>query len=394
MSAGLLEGTTVFEVGNGIAVAYGGRVLRSLGAQVWKLEALDDPDWVNTYGAPCPEHRTLSCAACHLNGAKVRFAVENAGDASSLQLMRELMERADLTISGTGVLASRLPEAIESRALDDASFIRIVDAVDGPPGIKVNADESAGVAAGLRDVYGDDQPPTGQRLDIAEVNAGTHLAATATLALSARELGNASPIRLDLGVYEAAFSMVEIAAQTTILYGLFGKDFADSITTPLRHPYLCRDGGLLVINLYGKEVWQRMCRAMERPEWSDDPRFVEQGGRGENAEELRQILDDWCITRDRDEAVARMRAEHIPAAPVQDLDDALKDEQVVARGVIAGDGAHSAGSIASCYVVNGERAPLPFVTIESAGDTFRGLNLKALTASATSSANAVLIAPI
>lgn len=390
-NAKLLEGTKVLEVGNGIAVGYGGRVLRSLGAEIWKVEAANDPDWVRSYGLDCPQHAPLSCAGCHLNGSKSRFLVEQAGDGAALELLRNLMGSADITIVGTGALADRIPEALEDSRLEAASVVRVTGSVDDIEGLQINPDESAGVAAGLRDLYGDERPPSGQRFDIAEVNAGTHVAATVSMALASREFGNQAPVRVDVGVYESAFSMIEIGAQTLLLAALYEEGYPDILISPLAAPYPCADGRQLVINLYGKDVWKRMTRVMERPDMEDDERFLTTVSMWSHGYELRAILEDWCITLDRDEAVSRMRAQRIPCAPIYELDELLRDEHTVARGIITDDGAHSTGNIGSCYMVNGERFPLPFIDAEAAAATADSLGLSSTTATPVGASDAILV---
>lgn len=357
----LLDGVRILEVGDGIAVGSAGRILRSLGAEVWKVEDRDAPDWLRSFGVACPQHPHSTPAACHLNGAKVRVQLtgNDAGEAATA--LAELVPLVDLALLGEGALPRILVDHLDDPALAATSLVRLVPAVDEPAGLTIRADESAGVAASLRDVYGEGQPTTGLRFDITEVNAGVHAAATATLALARLELGHAGPIRIDVGLYESAVSMIEIAAQALLLFAIYGEPYADSITTPLRHPYQCRDGGSLVINLYGKEVWERMCRAMERPDLATDARFLDTRGRGVHAEPLRAALDDWCATVDRDDAVRRMQDERIPCAPVNGLDELLHDEQVAARGLVVPDGAHPPGAIASAFVVDGQRAPMPYI---------------------------------
>src|SRR5262249_43818624 len=150
------------------------------------------------------------------------------------------------------------------------------------------------------------------------------------------------PVRVKLGVYDAAFSMIEIAIQTRLLADMFGEATSDIIPNTLGDPFVCKDEGLVGINFYGKDVWQRGCKAMDKPEYANDERFIETVGRWANGQALREIVDPWCASLPRDEVMRKLRENLIPAAPIIGCDELLKEEQVVAREIIVSDGEHPA----------------------------------------------------
>jgi crotonobetainyl-CoA:carnitine CoA-transferase CaiB-like acyl-CoA transferase len=200
-------------------------------------------------------------------------------------------------------------------------------------------------------------------MDIAEVNAGAHAAAVVSLLLAKQAMGGAPDhVRVQVGIYDSSLSMIEIAVQTRILADLFGDATSDIIANRLGDPFACRDGGLIGVNLYGKDVWARMCDVMGTPEHKADERFIETVSRWANGPALREILDAWCVTVDRDEAMVRLRQFLIPAAPIIACKELLEQEQVIRRGIVAVDGAHARGSIGSAYVIDGERTSLSYMT--------------------------------
>ncbi len=346
---GPLSGAVVLEVGDGLPVAYAGRVLRSLGATVVKLESAARPDWLRAYGAGCGRH-PFSCCWWHVNGAKHRAAL--AGDGAALvPALARLLAASEIALVGDGALSEQLEEALEAPDAAGASVVRIVPSVSLAREVVPAADESAGMPTGLRDAFGLEAPPEGLRLDIVEANAGAHAAATAALAL-ARRIADPAPVRVDVGVYESAFSMIEIVAQTMLLSQRFDEGAPDMVGSPLAHPYYGNDGKALVINIYGRGVWERTCRAIGREDLIGDPRFEETFARYQFAQELRDLLDTFCGAYQRDEAVARLWAERIPSAPVLEPAELLRNEQVVARDVVQNCG------IASPFVIDGARVGL------------------------------------
>lgn len=348
--AGLLDGVVVLELGNGVPVGYAGRVLRSLGAAVVKVEAAEALDDVRTYGASCRRHAPLACSYWHLNGAKARIVLEGAG-AERTALLARWMANADITIAGGGPLGIEVAAASALPVAANASFVRIVGATTEVPGVVLRPDESAGVAAGMRDIYGAPRPPDGLRFDLVEINAGVKAAATASLAL-VRSNADEGPARVDIGVYEAAFSAIEIAVQTTLLSQQFDAASPDMVGSPLAAPNVCADGGSVLINIYGRGVWERACRAMDRPDLDGDARFMDTFARYAFAPELREVLDNFCAKHDRDTVIARLWGERIPSAPILAVGELVQDPQVQARGIVRD------GRVASCYLVEGDRDPL------------------------------------
>ena len=80
--------------------------------------------------------------------------------------------------------------------------------------------------------------------------------------------------------------------------------------------------------------WRALCRAVERPELADDPRFATNQARREHRDALITILEAVLRTRTAAEWLAIFEREGVPAAPVRDVGEALSDPAVAARGMI------------------------------------------------------------
>ncbi|RIL04577.1 MAG: hypothetical protein DCC71_13580 [Proteobacteria bacterium] len=91
--------------------------------------------------------------------------------------------------------------------------------------------------------------------------------------------------------------------------------------------------GHLVYFAASDDEFHGLFRALGRPELCDDPRFS-LWERGKNAEALGQLLYDEFRKWSTGELLARMIAEDVPAAPVNDLPSVLDDPQVRHNGVV------------------------------------------------------------
>jgi len=95
----------------------------------------------------------------------------------------------------------------------------------------------------------------------------------------------------------------------------------------------CADG-YLVIATRQEVFWTRLCDAIEAPELAADPRFAKNPDRIANRDTLVPILEDILSRRTVDAWMERFRADGIPAAPVNNLDNVFAEPPVAERDMI------------------------------------------------------------
>ena len=95
------------------------------------------------------------------------------------------------------------------------------------------------------------------------------------------------------------------------------------------------DGRLIAIHLSSLEkFWQGLCAALEAPELQQDPRFNPRERRIAEYETLRIELDTRFARKPLEHWVQRLQAEDVPYAPVNLLDDVVRDPQVEHMGIV------------------------------------------------------------
>jgi CoA:oxalate CoA-transferase len=90
----------------------------------------------------------------------------------------------------------------------------------------------------------------------------------------------------------------------------------------------------IVIDANGDKFWRALCVALERPELAADPRFVDRAGRLRHVEELTTMLQDIFSTRPGAEWLQRLEAAGVPCGPINTVDRAVADPQVLARNMV------------------------------------------------------------
>ena len=92
--------------------------------------------------------------------------------------------------------------------------------------------------------------------------------------------------------------------------------------------------GWVIMAATNEAMWIRVCEALEKPEWLEDPRFETRATRSENHEALEEGLSAWYITRTTKEAVDHLASLDIPCAPVNTVAQAAKEEHLHEREIM------------------------------------------------------------
>ncbi len=90
----------------------------------------------------------------------------------------------------------------------------------------------------------------------------------------------------------------------------------------------------IVIDANGDKFWQALCVALERPDLASDARFVGRAGRLEHVEVLMTVLQEIFLTRPGADWLQRLEAAGVPCGPINSVDRALTEPQVLARNMV------------------------------------------------------------
>jgi crotonobetainyl-CoA:carnitine CoA-transferase CaiB-like acyl-CoA transferase len=77
--------------------------------------------------------------------------------------------------------------------------------------------------------------------------------------------------------------------------------------------------------------WEGLTRALDHPEWLDDPRFRTPALRQQNINVRLQLTQETLLTRPAAEWLERLTAEDVPCAPVLTRGQVIRHPQVIAN---------------------------------------------------------------
>jgi crotonobetainyl-CoA:carnitine CoA-transferase CaiB-like acyl-CoA transferase len=98
--------------------------------------------------------------------------------------------------------------------------------------------------------------------------------------------------------------------------------------------YRSRDGKWITLAASAQSIFERLCRAIDRPELIDDPKYADNVARLANSDELDAIVAAWFEARDADAACAHMESFDVSAVRVRTIDELFDEEQVHANDML------------------------------------------------------------
>jgi CoA:oxalate CoA-transferase len=90
----------------------------------------------------------------------------------------------------------------------------------------------------------------------------------------------------------------------------------------------------IVIVAHQDHHFQRLCKALGKPEWAEDPRFNTRPKRLDNKDFLIPMMESLLLTRPGDEWLEAINKAGVPCGPINTIDRVLADPQVLSRGMV------------------------------------------------------------
>lgn len=171
---------------------------------------------------------------------------------------------------------------------------------------------------------------------LADILSGTNLAFAVLAALMRREKTGRGEI-VSTSLLQAMLWLQMLHAGAIANTGQHLQKFDPATAAnAFINVYRCADGEWLALGMtaMGSDDWHAFCDITGRPELKDDPRFARNRGRIDHARDLIKIVQDVMAERPRDEWLDRIRSIGLPCAPVERLEEVLRDPRLASEGLL------------------------------------------------------------
>ncbi|MPZ44717.1 MAG: CoA transferase [Betaproteobacteria bacterium] len=330
-----LTGIRVLDLTTALSGPYASQLMADLGADVAKVESITHSD--NTRGVH-PFIGEVSHYFVAINHDKRSLQLDLKQGADKKMLLR-LVEKADVILSnlragaldalglGCGVLAARNPRLIqclisgfgqtESAYRRKSAFDATMQAMTGF--MSVTSEPEGG--------------PLRCGVSIGDIIPAVFAVQGITTALYNRERTGKGEV-VDVAMFDCLFSALSYYITLT---QATGASPAPSGTTHASVAPMGRfqaSDGWLMIAAFTEGFWRNLCRAIGRPHWAEDSRFITMKERLANRDLLMDELSVVFRTRTRTEWQAILDEYDVPHSPVLNVLDVLHHPVVQERNLL------------------------------------------------------------
>jgi crotonobetainyl-CoA:carnitine CoA-transferase CaiB-like acyl-CoA transferase len=325
-----LEGLRVLDLGTRIAAPFCAGLLGEQGAEIIKIEQPRGGDFMREIG-PFADGYSLFWA---VEGRGRKSVTLDLRTSEGQDLFRRLAATADVVVEnfrpGTLEQWNIAPDRLDGRLVT----VRIsMFGQDGPYSARPGLDRVGIGYGGLLNLTGyPDRPPVRVGVTISDYLTGVFAAHAAVAALYARDARGGRGAVIDAALYGAVLRILEwtLPAYDRLgtIRGREGNRLANS--APLDN-YPTRDDKYVCIVAGSDANFARLCKAMDRLDLLDDPRFARLADRAAHGDTINGIVAAWTATLDARAIEERCVADDVPVATAYTSADIFADPHFEAR---------------------------------------------------------------
>ena len=356
-------GLKVVELARILAGPWAGQIFADLGAEVIKIESPEGDD-TRQWGPPFVTYAdgTSDAAYFHAANRGKRSVVIDFRTAEGQAEVRRLVADADVVIENFKV------GALAKYGLDYASLSAINPSLiycsitgfgqDGPYASRPGYDFIIQGMSGIMDLTGEpDGPPQKVGVAFADVMTGLYAVIAVQAALAARtRTGHGEHI--DMALYDVMTGVLANQAQNYLVSGQSPRRLGNAHPNITPYAVFPSSDGWFILAVGNDGQFRRFCEVMGLEALASDARFLTNSTRVEHRATLAVLIAEATRRQPRDALLALLESVGVPAGPINTVENAFNDPQIIARGMqlefAAPDG----------QLIKGVRTPIRFKQLE------------------------------
>ena len=329
-----LEGIRVIDFTQAMAAPFGTMNLADMGADVIKIEP------------PGTGEPTRELSSVTQNGHSATFMTMNRGKRGltadlkrpeGVEIVKRLAQSADVFVQNyrPGV-AERLGLGYDAlRAVNPRLIYCSVSGFGGtgPYAPRGGYDLIAQGMSGIISVTGEEGAPAKSGVPLSDLCAGLFAAYGILCALEHRERTGAGQF-VDTSLLEAAMALTVWEATEYWVTGQAPRPLGSAHRLTAPYQALRAADGYFTVGANNDKLFEALCRALERPDLLEDPRFAGRGLRMEHRAALIEALEKTTAGETRAHWLERLGRDGVPSGPINSYAEALADPHALARQMV------------------------------------------------------------
>lgn len=335
-SGGALQDLLVLDLTRILSGPFATMTLADLGADVIKIEQPGQGDDTRQWGPPFQGEEAAYFLSVNRNKRSLAVDLKSA---EGLAAVRQLALKADVLVEnfrpGT---AARLGLGYQDLSTENPGLVYASISgygQTGPDALRAGYDAIAQARSGIMSVTGEaDGPPVRVGVSSADLVAGMWATIGVLAALHEKKRTGRGQW-VDISLLDGSVSWLTYVSSGYFASGETPKRYGSAHPTIAPYQAFATADGFVMVAVGNDALWRRFTTALDRGELAVDERFTSNPSRVAHRTTLIPLLEEIMLTRTTDEWVQALDLAGVPVGPIQTVDQALKDPQVIARGMVA-----------------------------------------------------------
>lgn len=335
-----LAGVRVLELARILAGPWAGQLLADLGADVIKVERKGAGDDTRVWGPPFVEGKDgehIGSAYFHSANRGKRSVEVDFETEEGQRIVRKLAARSDILIENfkVGGLAKF---KLDYKSLKDDCPQLIYCSVtgfgqDGPYARRAGYDLMAQGMGGVMDITGmADGEPTRIGIPMSDIFTGVYSVVGILAALHERQR-TGKGCYVDTALVDTTVGVLSNQALNFLVSGNIPKRVGNAHANIVPYQVFPTADGYAIVATGNDTQYVKFCNVLGAPELGNNPEYKNNTGRLKHREELIGKLTALTTKMKRDDLLARLEAQGVPAGPINNLEQVFEDPQVIHRGM-------------------------------------------------------------
>ena len=331
----LLHGIRVLDLTRVLAGPYCTQLLGDLGADIIKVEFPGRGDDTRHWGPPFTESGQ---AAYFLStNRNKRSLTLNLKSDKGQEILRSLIQQSDVLVENfrTGTLAKWGLDYDTLQQLRPGLIYCTITGygTNGPYKDRAGYDFMVQAMSGFMSVTGPAEgSPVRAGVAIADLSTGM-LAGNAILAALFAHERTGEGQRIDMALLDSQVALNSYVASNYLVSGELPQRLGNGHPNIVPYQEFRARDGYFAFGAGNDNQWQKLCQAIDKPEWITDERFHTNSARLANRSTVITMLNEVFSNRNAAEWMALFDEIGIPSAPINNIEQVFNDPQVEARGL-------------------------------------------------------------
>ena len=344
-----LDGIKVLDLTHMLSGPYGGMILADLGCEVIKIEPPVRGEATRRLLENDPDYSFNGMGAYFytLNRNKKSLALD-LKNPDGLHVFYQLIKKADVVLSNfsAGVTAKLKIDFKELKKINPKIITCTVSGFgeSGPNYQRPAFDQIAQALGGGMSITGlSASEPMRAGIPIGDLGGGMFAVMGIQAAIISRATSGEGQ-HVDISMLDCQISMLNYMATMQTMSGIVPTPIGNSHFVHMPYNSFATKDYPIVIAAVGDQFWPRLLKIFTNPELQDS-KYITAYERQKDKEKLENIMQAELLKEPSDYWLNRLEAESVPCARVNNLEQAINDEQINYRNMMV-DVPHPAGGSA------------------------------------------------